>query len=134
MMAGYRLSGKTDYMMDNRHTTSQSGQILTIYIYRPIHSRGVSFTVAFLETPSGEGHQSLTANIGYKIHRQMSISPFNTIERRRMRRGGCRPCHHPRYATAPLINHTIHLWLLSTNNVLLYSLVWDYCQYLPICI
>ena len=29
MMAGHRLSGKTDYMIDNRHMTSQSGQILT---------------------------------------------------------------------------------------------------------
>ena len=29
MMAGHRLSGKTDYMMDDRHKTSQSGQILT---------------------------------------------------------------------------------------------------------
>ena len=28
-MAGHRLYGKTDYMIDNRHTTSQSGQILT---------------------------------------------------------------------------------------------------------
>ena len=27
-MAGHRLSGKTDYMIDNRHTTSQSRQIL----------------------------------------------------------------------------------------------------------
>ena len=28
-MAGHWLSGKTDYMIDNRHTTSQSGQVLT---------------------------------------------------------------------------------------------------------
>ena len=28
-MAGHRLYGKTDNMIDNRHTTSQSGQILT---------------------------------------------------------------------------------------------------------
>ena len=28
-MAGHRVSGKADYMMDDRHTTSQSGQILT---------------------------------------------------------------------------------------------------------
>ena len=28
-MAGHRVSGKADYMMDNRHKTSQSGQILT---------------------------------------------------------------------------------------------------------
>ena len=28
-MAEHQLPGKTDYMIDNRHTTSQSGQILT---------------------------------------------------------------------------------------------------------
>ena len=28
-MAGHRVFGKGDYMMDNRHKTSQSGQILT---------------------------------------------------------------------------------------------------------
>ena len=28
-MSGHRVSGKADYMMDNRHKTSQSGQILT---------------------------------------------------------------------------------------------------------
>ena len=40
-MAGHRVSGKADYMMDDRHKTSQSGQILTrqhflllVYTYR----------------------------------------------------------------------------------------------------
>ena len=28
-MAGHRVSGKADYMMDDRHKTNQSGQILT---------------------------------------------------------------------------------------------------------
>ena len=66
-MAGHRVSGKADYMMDDRHETSQSGQILTrqhflLLVYNSSypavtlkHSINSNFEVDVLESEATAG-------------------------------------------------------------------------------